>query len=273
MSSDAPLISVLMGVLNCEKTLDESLSCLFAQTEDRWNLIICDDGSSDHTASVIQRWQDRYPEKIISLHNQQNKGLSYTLNRCLSEADGEFAARMDGDDLSSPDRFEKELRYLQEHPEYAVVSTDMQCFDAEGIWGIRAYPTDPGPADLVHGVPFCHAACMVRREALVKAGGYSESAAFERVEDDELWVRMYAMGCRGNNIHEPLYQMRDDRNAAARRKWKFRVNEARVRALAVKSLKRTFWEFVYALRPLVLGLLPRRFSSFLHHRKLERGLK
>ena len=114
---------------------------------------------------------------------------------------------------------------------------------------------------------------MVRREALVKAGAYSESAAFERVEDYELWVRMYAMGFRGNNIHEPLYQMRDDRNAANRRKWKYRVNEARVRALAVKSLGLPFWNYLYALRPLVLGMLPRGLSSFLHHQKLKQGLK
>ncbi|MBQ6508234.1 MAG: glycosyltransferase [Flexilinea sp.] len=273
MSGETPVISVLMGVLNCEKTLDESLGSLFAQTETRWELIICDDGSSDNTADVIRRWQDRYPDKIIFLRNPQNKGLSYTLNRCLSEAGGEFAARMDGDDLCAPDRFEKELRLLREHPEYEVVSTDMQCFDAGGVWGIRAYPTEPEPADLIHGTPFCHAACMVRREALVKAGGYSESEAFERVEDYELWVRMYAMGSRGKNIHEPLYQMRDDRNAAARRKWKYRVNEARVRALAVKSLGLPVWNYLYALRPLVMGLLPRGFSSFLHHQRLKQGLK
>ena len=109
MSGETPVISVLMGVLNCEKTLDESLGSLFAQTDTRWELIICDDGSSDNTADVIRRWQDRYPDKIIFLQNPQNKGLSYTLNRCLSEAKGEFAARMDGDDLCAPERFEKEL--------------------------------------------------------------------------------------------------------------------------------------------------------------------
>ena len=271
MNGEVPVISVLMGVLNCEETLDESLSCLFAQSEDRWNLVICDDGSSDNTTEIIRRWRDDHPEKIIFLHNPQNKGLSYTLNRCLSEAEGKFVARMDGDDLCAPERFEKELRFLREHPEYAVVSTDMQCFDADGVWGVRAYPTKPEPADLIHGTPFCHAACMVRREALVKAGGYSESEAFERVEDYELWVRMYALGFRGKNIHEPLYQMRDDRNAAGRRKWKYRLNEARVRALAVKRMGLPFWMYLYALRPLVLGLLPPGFYLFLHRKKLKRG--
>lgn len=271
MSGDGPLISVLMGVYNCEKTLDESLGSLFAQTETRWVLIICDDGSSDNSAAVIRKWQDRHPEKIIFLQNQENKGLNHTLNRCLERAEGEFIARMDGDDKCSPDRFEKELQYLRDHPEYTIVSTDMQCFDEDGIWGLRAYPTDPQPEDLVHGTPFSHPACMVRRDAINRVGGYSEDERFMRVEDYELWLRMYAAGYRGGNLHLPLYQYRDDRNAASRRKWKYRVNEARVRLLAVKKLGLPIWNLVFVLRPLVLGLLPGSLSSFLHRRKLKGG--
>lgn len=269
---DGPLISVLMGVLNCEKTLDESLECLAAQTESRWECILCDDGSTDGTADVIRRWQEKFPEKITYLRNEHNMGLAVSLNRCLSAARGKFIARMDGDDCCSLTRFELELTYLQDHQEKDIVSTDMQCFDTDGVWGLRAYPTEPQPKDLVHGVPFCHAACMVRRDALTASGGYSESEEFSRVEDYELWVRMYAEGYRGGNIHEPLYRMRDDRNAANRRKWKYRVNEARVRLLAVRSLKLPVWMSVYALYPLLMGLLPRWFSTFLHRMRLKRSL-
>lgn len=271
MEKTAPVISVLMGVLNCEDTLDESLSCLEAQTESRWECILCDDGSTDHTADVIRRWQERYPGKIIFLSNDRNCGLSVSLNRCLEKAAGTFIARMDGDDRCSPDRFEKELRYLSENSGKNIVSTDMQCFDADGVWGLCAYPTDPRPDDLVHGTPFCHAGCMVRKDALMNVCGYSEAEEYARVEDYDLWVRMYAAGYRGGNIHEPLYQMRDDRNAAARRKWKFRVNEARVRLKAVKLLNLPAWKAVYALRPLLLGLLPGNAGAFLHRQKLKRG--
>ena len=267
-----PLISVLMGVYNCEKTLDESLRCLEAQTESRWELIICDDGSTDHSADVIRKWQTRFPEKIICLKNQNNQGLSKTLNRCLEKASGLYAARMDGDDRCSPDRFEKEVRYLEAHPDLSVVSSDMQCFDEEGVWGLRAYPTLPEPQDLVHGVPFCHAGCMVRTDTLQSLGGYSEDPRFERVEDYELWVRLYAAGYRGGNIHEGLYQMRDDRNAASRRKWKYRVNEARVRILAVQRLKLPKWMMIYAIRPLILGIIPPGLRTLLHREKLKRGL-
>ena len=269
MSAEGPVISVLMGVLNCEKTLDESLECLAAQTEKRWECIICDDGSVDGSADIVRRWQERFPEKFIFLQNDRNCGLGPALNRCLAAAHGEFAARMDGDDRCAPDRFEKQLRFFREHPEMSIVSTDMQCFDEDGFWGVRAYPSAPDGADLVHGTPFCHPACMVRRKALLDAGGYSESDQFLRVEDYELWVRMYGMGYRGDNIHEPLYYYRDDRNAARRRKWKYRVNEARVRHLAVKTMHLPVWYEFFALRPLVLGLLPGGFGSLLHRKKLE----
>ena len=187
MEDSAPVISVLMGVFNCAKTLDESLECLIAQSEERWECVICDDGSTDDTWKIIQKWQIEYPNKIHSLRNKTNKGLSHSLNRCLDEAKGEFAARMDGDDLCSPDRFEKELHYLRENPQKSIVSVDMQCFDENGVWGMRAYPTEPQPEDLVHGTPFCHAGCMVKVDDLRIAGGYSEDEKFARVEDYELW--------------------------------------------------------------------------------------
>ena len=267
-NSSGPVISILMGVLNCENTLDESLESINSQTETRWECILCDDGSTDRTADVIRRWQERFPDKIVFLQNEKNTGLAPSLNRCLAAARGKFIARMDGDDRCSQDRFEKELAYLAAHPDLTIVSTDMQCFDRDGVWGLRAYPTIPEPKDLVHGVPFCHAACMVRREALALAGGYSEADEYARVEDYELWVRMFARGYRGGNIHEPLYQMRDDRNAASRRKWKYRINEARVRLLAVKTLHLPFWMSIYAVYPLIMGLIPRRLATALHRLRL-----
>ncbi len=268
--TELPMISVLMGVLNCESTLDESIRSVLSQTESRWELIVCDDGSTDGTADVIRAWAEKYPGQIVFLQNDRNYGLSHTLNRCLEQARGEYIARMDGDDRCAAERFAKELASLEANPEIAIVSTDMECFDENGTWGLRQYPTDPQPAELVHGTPFCHAACMVRTAAIRDAGGYSEAEDRARVEDYDLWVRMYAKGYRGHNIHEPLYSMRDDRDAAGRRLWKYRVNEARVRLSAVRLLGLPKSKAVYALRPLILGLLPMGVYRFLHNRKLRK---
>ena len=80
---------------------------------------------------------------------------------------------------------------------------------------------------------------------------------------------MYAAGFKGKNIHEALYQMRDDRNAYSRRKFKYRLNESYVRALAVKKLKLPVYDYIFAIRPVITGLLPRRLYNKLHKIKLR----
>lgn len=262
-------ISVIMGIYNCKGTLSESVQCIFEQTYSNWELIMCDDGSQDGTFSIAERLAKLYPEKIKLLKNDKNYGLNYTLNRCLSVASGEYIARMDGDDRCFPERFAQEIAILESEPEIAIVSTDMDFFDESGVWGKATHPEYPQPKDFLHGSPFCHAPCMVRREAYQAVHGYTENEKLLRVEDYHLWLKMYKAGFRGKNIHQALYQMRDDRNAYNRRKFKYRLNEAYVKALSVKELGLPISGYIYALRPILVGLLPKGLYDKLHKRKLR----
>ncbi|MBR5774340.1 MAG: glycosyltransferase, partial [Clostridia bacterium] len=234
---------------------------------DGWKLIMCDDGSSDNTYEVAKKYADQDPEKFVLLKNEKNMGLNYTLNKCLEAADTQYVARMDGDDVSLPERFEKELEVLESNPEIAIVSTAMIYFDESGDWGKTTVNPNPQKRDIIHGTPFCHAPCMVRREAYVTVGGYSVSDRLLRAEDYHLWIKMYKNGYRGINIPEAYYKMRDDNNAYNRRKYKYRVNEAYVKYLAVKELKLPFYMIVFALKPLIVGLLPKPIYKMLHKRK------
>ena len=99
-------------------------------------------------------------------------------------------------------------------------------------------------------------------------GGYSDEKRLLRVEDYHLWVKLYAKGFRGINIHLPLYQMRDDRNAYARRKFCYRLNESYVKLFLVKELKLPVWMSVYALRPVLVGLLPKFLYDRMHKARL-----
>lgn len=261
-------ISVIMGVYNCADTLDGALCSLMQQTYTDWNLILCDDGSTDNTLAVALAWQEKDPTRFLVLKNETNKGLNYTLNKCLSYANGEYIARMDGDDLCDPTRFEKEVAVLDGHGEYGFVSTPMILFDENGAWGCDWGMEKPQRIDLVKSRPFCHAACMVRREALLKVGGYTDEKRFLRVEDLHLWLKLYEKGYLGYNIQEPLYQMRDDRAAYKRRKFKYRLNEAYVKYLTVKLLGFPFYYTVYAVRPILTGLLPGFVYKWLHRRSL-----
>lgn len=253
-----------MGVYNCSKTLAESIDSLLAQTEKDWELILCDDGSTDQTSAIAASYCQKWPEKIRFIRNEQNLGLNKTLNYCLRYAQGYYIARQDGDDVSLPTRFEKERRILDDHPEYAIVSSSMELFDKNGVWGRTHIVVHPNKSDFLKGTPFCHAASMVRKEAFDTVHGYSESKRYIRVEDFDLWVKMYAAGFKGMNIDEPLYCMRDDRNAASRRKFQYRINEARVISKAVKYLDLPFIDNVYSLRPIIVGILPNNLYRVLH---------
>ena len=257
-------ISVLMGIYNCESTLEVAMDSLLAQTFSDWKCIMCDDASTDDTFSIAQKYVENYPQHFILIKNAVNQGLNITLNNCLKYVDTEYIARMDGDDISLPTRFEKEVEFLDSHPEYAIVSTPMIYFDENGDFRIGHGNGEPKLSSVARGTPFCHAPCMVRREAYEAVNGYEVNPKKLRVEDWDLWIRMYAKGYKGYNLQEPLYKMRDDRNAFSRRKFKYRINEARMTVQAVKLLDLSPANYIYALRPIMVGLLPKSVYKVLH---------
>ena len=264
------VISIISGIYNCEDTLSEAIESILDQTFNDWEWILCDDGSDDATFQIAKKYADQYPERFILLRNERNMGLNYTLNRCLAFANGKYIARMDGDDICSPERFEEEFRCLEENTDIAIVSTGMEFFDETGIWGKINHPEFPKNSDFLAGSPFCHAPSMVRKEAYEAVGGYSVEKNLLRVEDYHLWIKMYAKGYKGKNIPRALYKMRDDRNAYNRRKFRYRLNEAYVRLLVVRELKLPVYTAVYALRPIIVGLLPRKLYDLIHKRNLSK---
>lgn len=262
-----PKISVIMGIYNCATTLAEALDSLLDQTYQGFKVIMCDDGSKDGTIEIAQKYVYEYPGKFILISNEHNMGLNYTLNHCLEYADTEYVARMDGDDLSLPDRFEKEVNFLDSHPEYAIVSGPMIYFDEHGEFRRGKAGGEVSKMDFLHGTPFCHAPCMVRKEAYDLVGGYTVSPKLLRVEDYHLWFKMYAAGFIGWNLSDPIYAMRDDRNAKKRRVFKNRINAFHLQLWGYKQLKIPVRYWFYAFRPIIVGLLPTPLYKILHRKQ------
>ena len=263
-----PKVSVIMGIYNCADTLSEAINSLINQTFKDWELIMCDDGSSDRTLEVALMYANKY-DNIKVYKNEKNMGLNYTLNHCLKYAQGEYIARMDGDDISLSDRFKREVDFLDQHSEYAIVSTPMVYFDDKGDFGVGKQSGEPNVKAFPKGTPFAHAASMVRKEAYDRVEGYTVVNEYLRVEDWHLWIKMYSKGYKGYNLSEHLYKMRDDRNATNRRKFKYRLNEMRVSAFAVKELGLSCWNYIYVLRSLIIGLIPKSLYEALHKKKIE----
>ena len=263
-------VSIIMGIYNCAPTLTEAIDSIANQIYHDWELIMCDDGSTDNTYDIAVKYIQEHPEyRIRLLKHGVNKGLNQTLNDCLSEASGEYIARMDADDISLPDRLKKEVDFLDSNPRYAVVSCPMIYFDENGEWGRGSCIKEPEKGDFVAGTPFCHAPCMVRAEAFRAVGGYTVDKRLLRVEDYHLWIKIYEQGYRGYNLDEHLYKMRDDRSAAGRRRYKYRINEAYVRMLAVSKLNLNKVNYIFMLRPLIVGLLPNKVYEILHRRRVD----
>ncbi len=228
-------ISVIMGIYNCASTLVEALDSLYAQTYQDFKIILCEDGSTDNTYEVAEEYVVHH-DNIILIRNEKNLKLASALNRCLEYVDTEYVARMDGDDVSLPTRFEKEVVFLDDHPEYALVSCPMIYFDESGDWMIGSQKEKPKKTDFYFGHLFCHAPMMMRTSVLKEVGGYTDEPWTIRCEDYYLWYKIYKAGYVGYNIQEPLYKMRDNRVAFRRRTIQSRWNFYKVSVKVKKSL-------------------------------------
>lgn len=264
-------ISVIMGIYNCASTLAEALDSLCSQTYQDFKIILCDDGSTDDTYEVAKEYAEKY-DNIILISNGENKGLNYTLNHCLKYVDTEYVARMDGDDISLPTRFEKEITFLDEHPEYAIVSCPMIYFDENGEFGRGNAQGEPQKADLIYGPIFCHAPCMIRTIAYRSVGGYTENPRLLRYEDYNLWMKMYEAGYKGFNIEECLYAMRDNRLAAKRRTLKSRLNGIYAHYLAYRRLHLSLVGLIkYSMHSLLAGLMPSFLYAIIHKNRVNKN--
>lgn len=269
-----PLVSILMGIYNCATTLSEAVESILNQTYTNWELILCDDGSGDDTYLIAQAYRDRYPEKIFLLRNENNMGLNHTLNSCLGVAKGEYIARMDGDDISLPERLFKEVAFLESNKDISLVSTPMIYFDENGDWGKGTAISYPKLKDFVFHAPcFCHAPCMIRREAILAVNGYTVDKRLLRFEDCNLWYKLYAAGFLGANLDEYLYKMRDDRCAQKRRTVATRLRAVYVQWQGFRLVKMKWYYYPVLVKDFVKGIIlavmPAKIYTKLHRAKLS----
>ncbi len=124
-----PLVSIGMPVFNCEKTLKSSVQSILNQTYHNWELILIDDGSKDDTLEIAKSFQD---DRIKIISDGLNQQLPSRLNQAIALSSGKYFARMDGDDISYPERLQLQVAYLEEHPEIDLLGTATIRIDADG---------------------------------------------------------------------------------------------------------------------------------------------
>ena len=264
-SNGTPRVTVVMGLYNCESTLQQAVESIINQTYRDWELIMCDDASTDGTYQLACRLAEK-DTRIKVLQNRQNMGCNMVLNRCIEAAQGEYIAVMDSDDESLPTRLEKEVAVLDNNRQYAIVGTATIHYDTEGDFMVHRPKEIPQPIDIARSIPHSHPCCMIRRKALLEIGGYCTEKKMYRIEDYYMMARLYARGYRGYNLQEALYRYNDNHEAYRRRLWQTRINEVYTYNRAITILRLPMYARLYTLRSLLVGLLPYPIYKFLHCR-------
>ncbi len=198
-----PQISVILPLYNSAKYLHAALQSVFAQTHTDYEIIAIDDGSQDESVSIIESYTD--PRLKLICH-EKNLGLAAALNTGIKHATGEWLARQDPDDISLPERFAKQMQYLQQHPRCGLLGTHARIMrDEVETRELIQYPADNISLQ-VSGLFYClfvHSSVMVRRSIVLDAGLYSTDPERNPPEDFDLWLRVMSR-CEVGNIAEPL---------------------------------------------------------------------
>ncbi|MEC2159784.1 glycosyltransferase [Virgibacillus halodenitrificans] len=258
-----PKISVIMGVYNGEKYLHDAVLSILNQTFKDFELIICDDGSSDKSLEIINDFR-KQDKRVVLLRNQRNIGLASSLNKCIEVAKGKYIARMDCDDLSLEDRFEKQVVFLENNPDIDIVGGQVNLFDGDGIYGVRKLEHSYNKINVFKRTFFIHPTVMMRREILISVGGYTVAPYTYRTEDYDLWCKLCEKGYKGYILNEILLNYREDKNAYSKKKFKYRIDSLRLRRKWYKKLNISIKYSPFIFKPIFAGLVPRLIMHRYH---------
>lgn len=201
-----PMVSVVMSVYNTAEYLSQSIDSILDQSFSDFEFIIIDDGSTDKTKALIQD-HVRQDKRIKPVYSRTNQGLISSLNKAIKAASGKYIARQDPDDISMPQRLEKQLAVLENNTNIGMVGTNYQVIDEAGkvvtATDVFTHPDDIALAEIFTN-QFGHGTIMARAE-LLKNNPYD--LAFKYAEDYDLWARISHQSSLAN-LSEPLYQWR-----------------------------------------------------------------
>lgn len=273
-------ISVLMSVYKAENPgfLDRALQSIYDdQTFKPMQIVLVEDGPlGDNLEAVVIRWKDRLGEMLTILKNEVNLGLTKSLNKGICVAKGDLIARMDSDDISAPQRFELQSKYLEEHTDIDIVGGSLREFDElHSELRIRHYP-------LVHeevmkymckACPLAHPTVMIRRKIFDAGLRYDER--YKMSQDIALWYDVVLAGYKIANVPEVTINFRSDGNVFKRRSRVKAWNEFKIYMVGIyKMYGFLSMKYRYPIARLCFRLMPpsivkKVYSSRMRSRLLE----
>ncbi len=188
MKSNNPKVSVVLSVYNGARFITQAIESVLSQTFTDFEFIIIDDASTDATPMILSTFKDK---RICILRNEKNLKLVESLNRGLKNSCGEYIARIDADDFSLPERFMKQVGFLDAHPDVGVLGTRVRQIDVNGkTLSTLDFPLTHNMIywEMFFGLAIAHPSVMMRRDVIMSAGAYNPE--FVHIEDTELWSRL-----------------------------------------------------------------------------------
>jgi glycosyltransferase involved in cell wall biosynthesis len=258
--SVTPKISVLMSVYNGMSSVGQAIQSILDQTFRDFEFIIINDGSTDDTQKILKNLTD----SRVRIFMQSNTGLTIALNRGLKSCRGEFIARMDADDISMPERLEKQLIFLNNNLEVGMVGTAFTEIDGKGQVLLKKpclIEDNQLRKTLIKYNPFCHTSVMIRRSALTKAGFYDES--FSYAQDYELWFRIaqyYQLANLPLFLTKKRIRSENISFAFESQQLKYAI-KARIRG--IQSKQYPFYLYIYLLWPLIVMNIPASIRTWI----------
>lgn len=207
------LVSILIPVYNAAPYLRRALESALNQSHRNTEILCCDDGSSDGSLAELKKLADEYPQ-ITVMANDTNRGVIETRNRLLNKANGDFIAWLDADDHIHPQKLEKQLAFLSQHPECGAVGTGVTYVDLQDNVYQQEYYSD-NPSRQATDPEICCASVLVRREAARQAGGFRPIYHYGGEDGD--WLLRIADFWELRNLPEPLYYYRKNPHSISHR--------------------------------------------------------
>lgn len=259
-----PLISVIMGVYNDEKYVNEAIDSILNQTLTNFEFIICNDCSTDKSYNIIKSYADK-DERIILINNPVNMGLAQSLNNCISIAKADYLARMDSDDVSIANRLEIEYFHMVNNPNITVLGTQVNYINNNGVTFKTSSLKNlkPKKKDIVKKVCVIHPTVMMKKNKVIEVGMYSSNELTTRAEDYDLWCKLSSINCEFEILDEVLFNYREDIDGLKKRRYKFRIQECKLKFYWIKQSNMNPLYYAYAVKPLIVGVIPKNILKII----------
>lgn len=255
-----PTVSVVLSVYNGEKTLSKCLQSVLDQTYQDFEIILVNDNSTDNTRYIIQQYKDN--NKIITVHNNKNLGLTKSLNIGIQRAQGIFMARIDADDWWDKHKLHRQVIYLENHPNIGIVGTNCVSINTKTKKRFKIKKPETNSQirnTLYKESPFVHSSVLVRAQLLKEHGLYDEEYRF--AQDYELWNRLL-LYTKGYNIQDDLCFRLVYNDSISYNKWKEQqVCIIKIMRRYYPIYKYSLLNYFHILKRISLLLLPHKAKS------------